>query len=163
MRAQVARRERATTGFDCDADMDYSTTRKDSRARLKVVRTRARRSSKAVVGGLARPPGEGRKRTDRRSRPCVGDRFADIHTTPSSPSGSLARFAKLRVGSKVWSGCALARGFLVSAPPVSASWKPFPGAESRDRLATVGDPVRKNSARVRVARVRMPQTLVAAR
>ena len=26
------------------------------------------------------------------------------------------------------SGCAVARGFLVSAPPVSASWKPFPGA-----------------------------------
>ena len=37
------------------------------------------------------------------------------------------------------SGCALARGFLVSAPPVSASWKPFPGAESRDRFASVGD------------------------
>ena len=47
------------------------------------------------------------------------------------------------------SGCALARGFLVSAPPVSASWKPFPAAESRDRFATVGDRF-ANSARVRV-------------
>jgi hypothetical protein len=37
------------------------------------------------------------------------------------------------------SGCALARSFLVSAPPVSASWKPFPGAECRDRFANVGD------------------------
>ena len=41
------------------------------------------------------------------------------------------------------SGCALARGFLVSAPPVSASWKPFPGAESRDRFARRRRPVRK--------------------
>ena len=37
------------------------------------------------------------------------------------------------------SGCALARDFLVLAPPLSASWKPFPGAESRDRFASVGD------------------------
>jgi hypothetical protein len=35
--------------------------------------------------------------------------------------------------------CALARGFLASAPPVSASCKAFPRAESRDRLASVGD------------------------
>ena len=47
------------------------------------------------------------------------------------------------------SGCALARGFLVSAPPVSASWKPFPGAESRDRFASVGDRF-ANIQRVRV-------------
>ena len=54
------------------------------------------------------------------------------------------------------SGCALVRDFLVSAPPVSASWKPFPGAESRDRFASVGDPVRKHSARVRADRMPSP-------
>ena len=43
--------------------------------------------------------------------------------------GLARRFLRSRV-----SGCALARGFLVSALPVSASWKPFPGAESRERL-----------------------------
>ena len=37
------------------------------------------------------------------------------------------------------SGGALARGFVVSAPPISASWKPFPGAESRDWFASVGE------------------------
>ena len=37
------------------------------------------------------------------------------------------------------SGCALVRGFLVSALPVSASSKPFPDAESRDEFASVGD------------------------
>ena len=54
------------------------------------------------------------------------------------------RFLRSRV-----SGCALARGFLVSAPPVSASWKPFPGGRRKQRpVRERRRPVRKHLARV---------------
>ena len=51
----------------------------------------------------------------------------------------LTRAGHLSVRKACVSDCALARGFLVSPPPVSASWKPFPGAECRDRFASFGD------------------------
>ena len=86
--------------------------------------------------------------------PVVGSSPA-APTTHFAPSGvlhalpncaSVQRFSAAFSESCV-SGRVLARGFLVSAPPVSASWKPFPGAESRDRFASVGDRSQRGSAR----------------
>ena len=87
---------------------------------------------------------------DKLDRGCIAPRAQhwNTSTTHSAPSGSLARVCQTarrfkdlarRFLKVCVSGCALARGFLVSAPPVSAPWKPFPGAECRDRFATVGD------------------------
>jgi hypothetical protein len=52
------------------------------------------------------------------------------------PAGVLR---KLVIGDHIGPALRLGQVFLVSAPPVSASWKPFPGAECRDRFASVGD------------------------
>ena len=57
--------------------------------------------------------------------------------------GLARRFLKACV-----SGCALARGFLVAAPPVSASWKPFPGAEKQRPFREASE-TGSHSARVR--------------